>query len=345
MANYSTANYVKAQIWLNGEFQSAEKRFRTPAVFQLFNSTDARRLFPNYESLKTAVNRTIEANYFLRSAGSLVTTGITHNHTGGQGDSGTLTPSWTPYSTTWSMTLKQANNSTASWQELFNDNLGNKIADFAEGLDDASSAYLFNNRTGVNTAAVKGVFDAINDVYEITEATYGDEAMSITRVVMDINKYQGGVYDVVCDSISYTTFQKQAAQGSANSTNLSFQFMNVTFIHDPALAARAVALDVTYVKGFWLAVPRGTVAVLPWIPIQNRQGVDNYPISKYGSLMNPVDGLQYGIHEYAEASDGSVVNGQTQDVLTQYELSIFLAFEKAPLSTATATTIHAFALI
>ena len=344
MANYTTANLVKAQIWLNGEFQSSEKRFRTPAVFQLFNSTDSRRLFPNYETLKTAVNRVIEANYFLRSAAALSTGGISHNHTGGQGDSGTLTPSWTPYSVTWSMTLKQANISTASWQDLFNDNLGNKVADFAEGLDDVSSAYLFNNRTGVNAAAVKGSFNAVSDAYEIVDATYGEESMSITRVVMDINKYQGGVYDVVCDSNSFTTFQKQAAQGAANSTNLSFQFMNVTFIHDPALAARAVALNVLYVNGFWLAVPRGTVSVLPWIPIQNRQGIETKE-NKYGTILNPVDRLQYGIHEYSQRADGSAVNGQTQDVLTEYEMFIFLAFEKAPLSTATETTIYAFALV
>jgi hypothetical protein len=344
MANYSTANLVKAQIWLNSEFQSAEQRFRVPAVFQLFNSTDSRRLFPNYETLKTAVNRTIEANYFLRTSSALVTTGITHNHTGTQGDSGTLTPSWTPYSATWSMTLKQANISTKSWQELFNDNLSNKVADFAEGLDDVSSAYLFNNRTGVNAAAVKGTFNATDDAYEITQATYGDESMSITRVVMDINKYQGGVYDVVCDSTSFTTFQLQAAQGAQNSTNLSFQFMSVTFIHDPALAARAVALNALYVKGFWLAVPRGTVSVLPWIPTQNRQGVSTKE-NIYGSIMNPVDGLQYGTHEYGERSDGSAVNGQTQDVLTEYQMFIFLAFEKAPLSVATETTIYAFALV
>ena len=344
MANYSTANYVKAQIWLNGEFQSAEKRFRTPAVFQLFNSTDARRLFPQYESLKTAVNRTIEANYFLRSAASLSTSGISHNHTGTQGDSGTLTPSWTPYSTTWSMTLKQANNSTATWQEIFNDNLGNKVADFAEGLDDVSSAYLFNNRTGVNSAVVKGSFNSTNDVYEIIEADFAEEAMSVTRVVMDINKYQGGIYDVVCDSSAFTTFQKQAAQGANNSTNLSFNFQGVEFIHDPALTARATALSASYNKGFWQAVPRGTVSVLPWIPIQNRQGVETKE-NRYGTILNPVDGLQYGIHEYAERADGSGVNGQTQDVLTEYQLFIFLAFEKAPLSTATASTIHAFALV
>jgi len=344
MANYSTANLVKAQIWLNGEFASAEKRFRVPAVFQLFNSTDARTLFPQYDTLKTAVNRVIEANYFLRTVETLSTAGISHDHTGGQGDSGTLTPSWTPYSSNWSMTLKQANASTKTWQELFNDNLSNKVRGFAEGLDDVSSAYLFNNRTGVNVAAVKGAFTAVNDVYEITGTTYGDEAMSITRVVMDINKYQGGVYDVVCDSTSYTTFQMQAAQGAQNSTNLSFQFMSVTFIHDPALTARALALSATYSKGFWMAVPRGTVSVLPWIPTQNRQGVSTKE-NKYGSLLNPVDGLQYGTHEYETRSDGSSINGQTQDVTSQYQLFIFLAFEKAPLSEATETTIYAFAIV
>lgn len=344
MANYTTANLVKAQIFLNGEFAKPENRFRIPAVFNLFNSSDARSFFPNYDTLKTAVNRAIEANYFLRTAQALSTGGISHNHTGTGGDSGTLTPAWTPYSVTFSMTLKQANASMYTWQQEFNNEIMQKVIDFADGLDDVSSAYVFNNRTGVNAAAVKGTFNAATDVYEITQATFEDDAIMITRTVMDINKYQGIIHDVVCDSAAYTTFLKQAAQGTSNNTNLSFQFQGVTFIHDPALTARFVAANAAYTLGAWVAVPRGTISVLPWLPTQNRQAVST-TVNLYGTLNNPVDGLQYGTHSYEARADGTAVNGQTQDVLVETQLFIYLAFEKAPISVATETSLYAFALV
>jgi hypothetical protein len=344
MANYTTANLVKAQLFLDGEFAKAENRFRIPAVFNLFNTADARRMFPSYDSLKTAVNRVLEANFFKRTAQALSTGGISHNHTGTGGDSGTLTPSWTPYSVTFSMTMKQANASLYTWQQEFNNEIMQKIIDFADGLDDVSSAFLFNNRTGVNAAAVKGTFNGLTDVYEITNATYENEAISITRMVMDINKYQGIVHDVVCDSSAYSTFLYQAAQGAQNNTNLSFQFQGVTFIHDPAMAARFVAASAGYNLGAWCAVPRGTISSLPWIPVQNRTG-EKTSVNLYGSLINPVDGLQYGTHSYETRADGTGVNGQTQDVLTETQLFIYLALEKAPLSVATETTIYAFALV
>ena len=65
----------------------------------------------------------------------------------------------------------------------------------------------------------------------------------------------------------------------------------------------------------------------------------------YGSLANPVDGLQYGVHMYETRADGTAVNGYTQDVLTEVEVSIDIALEKAPLSVAGASPIHAFALV
>jgi hypothetical protein len=214
-----------------------------------------------------------------------------------------------------------------------------------EGLETVASAYLFANRTGVNSATAEGSFNATNDAFEITEASEGDRAIQITRMVMDINKYQGTNYDIVCDSISYNKFQYDAAQGSSNSTNTSFQFMGVTFIHDPKLTDDASTLDATYVKGFWIAVPEGTIAALPWIPIQNRQGVDYGNISRYGQIQNPVDGLSYALHTYNEAEDGTGTGGYTQDVKVETEISIDIAYENAPLSVASETTIFAFALV
>ena len=343
MANYSLANLVKAQIKLAGEFATNDQRYRIPAVFKLFLQ-GAEQFFPSYKTLKTSDTRAIEANYFKRTATALVTTGRAHNHTGLGGDSGVQSLSWTTYSAKFSMTLKQADTSVWSFQEEFNNEIRNKVIDFANGLDTVAVNYLFSNRTGVNTASVKGAFDATNDAYEITQATYGDEAISITKVVMDINKYQGQMMDIVCDSISYTTFLKQSAQGSGNNTNLQFQFMGVNFIHAPQLTALASTLDATYVKGFWLVVPKGHVACLDWIPVQNRQGVET-SVSMYGNLLNPVDGLQYASHTYEARADGTSVNGQKQDVLTETELSIDLSFNHAPSSTTDETPIFAVVLV
>jgi hypothetical protein len=160
---------------------------------------------------------------------------------------------------------------------------------------------------------------------------------------MDANKYVGSM-KVFCDSVAYAKFEKQAAQGVSNATNLSFQFNGVTFVHSVGLGALAVGLDATYTKGFWIVVPDGTVATLPWIPKQNRVGVST-TVADYSSLLNPVDSEAYAIHTYEVSADDSTNNGYTQDVVTQYEISQDLAFVKAPLTTADETTIQAFVII
>lgn len=341
MANYTLANLVKAQIKIAGEFATNDQRYRDPAVFKLYLQ-GAEQFFPSYKTLKTSDTRQVEANYFKRTAQALVTTGRAHNHTGTGGDSGVLLLSWTTYSTTFSMTLKQADTSIYSWQEEFNNEIRNKVIDFANGLDTIAGAYTFDNRTGVNTASVKGAFDATNDVYEIPVANK-DEVGTIAKIVADVNAYKGAL-DIVCDSYLYSDVLKLANQGAGNATNTSFQFLNMNFVHDPAMGARAVALDATYTKGFGVIIPRGHVACVNWIPTQNRTGVET-TVNMYGALLNPVDGLQYAVHSYETRADGTAVNGQKQDVLTETQISIDLSFNHAPDSTADRTPLMAFAIV
>lgn len=342
MANFSTASYVKAQTKLVGAFQSTELRFRTPEVHKLFlKNTEI--MLPSYQEVKKSRERTVETNYVTRTARALGGA-PTHNHTGAQGDSSTLTPTWTPYSDTFVSYLKEGNDSIYSFEEKHISKLQNVVANFAEGLETVAAAYLFANRSGVNVATSDGTFDAVDDTFEITESTNGDSAIQITRMVMDINKYQGISYDVVCDSISYRKFQFQAAQGISNSTNTSFQFQGVTFVHDPSLTAAAAGLVSAYSKGYWVVVPEGSIAALPWIPIQNRQGVDMKEAS-YGQIMNPIDGINYALHTYEERADGSAAGGSVQDVKIETQMWLDIAYTHAPLSTATESSLMAFALV
>ncbi len=342
MAFYTLTNLAKAQLKLRGEFAANDTRYRKPEVF-LFLIANTTNFFPNINEIRTSEKRESEASYFVRTPQALITTGRAHDHTGTSGDTGVMSLSWTTYTTTFATTLKQADSNTYTLQEQFNNNVRQKIIDFADGFDSLSSTFLFNNRSGVNVATVKGTFNATDDVYRITQATYGKQGIHISKLVMDVNAYNGVNY-VVCDSLSYSDFQEQAAQGAQNATNQSFQFLNVTFIHDASLGAKAVALNALYVKGFWMVVPKDHVAVVDWITKQNRAGKET-SVNMYGSLRNPVDKLLYGVHSYETRANGTSRNGEKQDVVTEVEIGIDLAFAVAPSSTANSTPIMAFAFV
>ena len=341
MANRTTANLVKAQAKLLGAFQSSELRFRFPATYLALRAMSS-IMFPNYDVLRTREDRVVETNYASRSSRALGSA-RTHNHTGVKGDTALLTPTWTSYTDKFNMSLKQADISIYDESEQMFQELSNTVSNFMEGYETAATAYLFNNRSGVNIATAEGTFDATDDVFEIAEAKE-TRAIQISKIAMDANKYpMGATY--FCDSISYAKFEYYAAQGASNQTNLSFQFNGITFVHSVELGALGAGLVSAYAKGFWLVVPNGTVATLPWIPKQNREGVDKFPIATYSNILNPVDGETYALHSYAVGTDDSANNGYTQDVVTQYEISQDLAFVKAPLTTASETPILAFAIV
>lgn len=340
MPNRSTSNLVKAQARLLGAFQSSELRFRFPATYLALKAASP-IMFPNYSELRVREDRTVETNFAARSTRSLGSA-RTHNHTGSKGDTAVLTPTWSSYTDKFNMSLKQADNSLYNADEQMFQEISNVVANFMEGYEAAATAFLFNNRSGVNRATAFGTFDATNDAFEIGVADQ-DTAIQITKIAMDTNKYVGAM-EIFCDSVAFAKFEKQAAQGVSNATNLSFQFNGVTFVHSVGLGALAVGLDATYTKGFWIVVPVGTVATLPHIPKQNREGVET-TVATYSSLLNPVDSEAYAVHTYETGADDSANNGYTQDVVTQYEVSQDLAFVKAPLTNASETTIMAFAIV
>lgn len=344
MANYVTSNLGTAQAKLIGAFESGELKYTDPRTFRLFLANSA-IMFPDYQQIRTREDRTILAYYKKRSSRSLGT-GRSHNHTGAKGDTGSLQPSWTTYHDHFSIGLKQGDTNIFNRDEMLMNEWQNIMRNMVEGHEAVATAYLFAQRSGVNAAVVEGLFNAGTDTFEIdtdgttTFGTFNNRAAQITKIVMDINKW-GGTYDVVCDSISYAKFQAQAAQGASNATNLSFQFAGVTFIHSVGLYALAAALG--YTDGYWICVPTGTIGVLPHIPVENRNGVVT-TVASYGNILNPIDNTVLAVHSYEVSKDDSGANGYTQDVLTEVEASIDLAFEVSPLSTANETPLLAFAI-
>jgi len=340
MANRTTANLVKAQAKLIAAFQSSELRYRFPATYLAIKGMSP-IMFPNYTELRKREDRTVETNFAKRAQRALGTGGRTHNHAGVKADTSTLTPTWTTYDDKFNMSLKQADNSLYNEEEQMFQEMSNIVANFMEGYETAATDYLFNNRSGVNIATAGGTFNSTEDVFEISQLDE-NRMIQITTVALEANKYPKGA-KVFMDSTAYMKAQFQAAQGASNQTNLSFQFNGVTFVHSVEMGALAAALSADYVLGFWIVVPDGTVAALPWIPIQNRVGRETKE-NVYSNFICPVDNEPIAIHSYETRADDSANNGYTQDVVTQYQFSQDLAFVKAPLSKANETPFLAFAI-
>jgi hypothetical protein len=93
--------------------------------------------------------------------------------------------------------------------------------------------------------------------------------------------------------------------------------------------------DSNYTAGAGLFLPVNTFAVLDWIPRQNRQGRGDYNtfVGGFGSVIDPVSGMTFAIHGYTQRADTSAMNGNTQDEVMEFEVSIDISPNLAPLST------------
>lgn len=343
MSFQTNAALVNAQAILTANFQNPELRSKDNATFRGVLDT-SNIMFPNYVDLRKREDRAVDAKFINRSSRALVA-GRLHNHTGTVGAAGSLTPSWTTASDPFAITLKQADNNVFEHAQMLASEFENSFLNFNSENETDATNFLFAGRSEINNGTQQGVFNAADDVFRVTEADLGTRFMQVVASNMEVNKYRGAL-DIYCDTVAFDLFKYQSNQGAGNSSNLSFQFQDGQnkFIHSVELGALGAGLSGAYSKGFCIAVPRGTVAALPWIPIQNRNGhVDEE--GTYGTIINPADGLPYAIHTYKERSNGTAKGGYTQDVTTEFEISIDMAFEKAPLSTATESTLMAFALV
>lgn len=346
MANYVTANLIKYQAKILSQFNAGELRVRTPDVFNsLRKNTEI--MIPSHKEIKNSAKRTSgEVNFMARSARALGSGGEIYNHTGVKGDSNIIVPSWTPLDDKFKYSLKQANGSVFSFDEEIMNEMVNLNGNFSEGLETFAADFIDANKSGVNISTVEGTFNGTNDVFEITEAfanvtDTGYRALQIILSNLKINKWSGS-NTIYCDTVGYNKMQILSAQGSGNSINTSFQFGMTTFIHSPELDAKAAAL--LYTKGYFIANPDMTTAVLDWMPVQNRVGAIG-PDNVYSSIIHPATGLPLAMHQYSSRADETANNGENQDVKTEVQVFTYLSANTAPLTTADETTLYAFALV
>lgn len=342
MANYAAANLPKALLAIEND---SEMRGANINTYLAFNK-NAGSLFPTLAQLRTNETRPNTDIFYNTRVVRTPANGRSHTVSGTVGDVATLAPSWISKSDKFTTSMKMADNNLLSLEKMFSDGLKNCLLNLAEYFESYSVDFLFAGRSQVNAAATssEGTFNGTHYVFEITESGVGDtRPMVITDTVMQINKYGGKKFDIFCDNIAYNKFAVMTNQGPGNSINKSFQFENLNFIRSFGLTAKAATLA-PYTKGFWMVAPQGSYGCIPWIPKQNRMGVQKgYWV--YSAFNSPIDANTYAMYTYPTAVDGTSINGYTQDIQDQFEISLDLSFGKVDLSVANEEVFQAFALV
>lgn len=339
MPNYGASVLAKAQVMLNQRFQQAEMRMKPSSTFMMLLK-NRNFLVPDLKELRTREDRPTKAylkNRAQRAAGST----RTHNHTGAVADSTEIDITYDTYSDVFQTSLKRADNNLLSDAEILSHEIENAFINLHESIETALVAWLDTNKNQVSAppsgTLKRATFNATNDVYEIASGD-SDEFISIMKSVFRQEKYSSGMFDGVFDSTLVSRDEFKANQGTGNSTNLGYQYMGIDVMESIEIS------DANYLNGLGFAWPMGMAGILDWIPRQNRSGKGDFEtvLGGFGSITDPMTGLQFAVHGYTERGDTSASNGNSQDEITEWEVSIDLSPNYAEITTANQTPIFAF---
>lgn len=340
MANFTDSVLVKTQTLLDQRANKAELRYKpSAALMMLLKNRDF--LIPNVKELKTRDDHPTKAYLKNRNSRALGSARA-HDHSGAASDTTEVDVSFTTYSDKFQTTLKKSDYNVLSAAEILALEVENAMLNMYEGIETAMLSWLGTNKTTVSNppsgSLKNGTFNATNDVFEIA-ASEEDKFWLRMKSIMRQHKYRG-LLDVVADSKLVSDGEFLAQQGQGNSTNLGFQFSGIDVAESIELS------DGDYANGVAYAFEQGTAGILDWIPRQNREGhgdMESY-VGGYGTIVEPLTGLEFAVHAYRDRADTSGANGQTQDVVQEWEVSIDLSPQAAPISVANETPIYLFGI-
>lgn len=338
MANYAASVLAEAKLIIASRFAAPEMRVKSPNVLGAFQK-NTQLAIPNVGELRTAAARAEKGYFFNRSKRSN-TAARAHDHTGTPGDSTEVAFSWATYGDKFQTSLKRAENNIFNDAQLLANEFENAFKNIYESADTAALAYLATNKTTVNVATKNGVYDATtSDAFEIATANIArfiQHAKSMMR-----QNYHTGIGELILDPVLFLEAEHYLQQGAGNNANLAYQVAGVNLWE-------AITLnDANFPKGAGYIIPEGTIGVVDWTPAKNRAGWGDYESYNggYGTIVDPRTGLTMALHGYSQRASTAGSGGEVQDVTTEWELSVDLSFNNAPLTTANETTIFEIGIV
>lgn len=338
MANYISTLLSDFQTKAQGVFSEIEMREKQSQLLPMFMKNPT-NVIPNYEALKTSDQRAGAVDLLVRKKVALGTNRQA-NHTGAFGDSLKKNLTWKTYQRPFKVSLKQGDRNVFDNPAIFDNQLKNAILDIHDQIDtDIRSFLALQKSQVVNTVVGDASWNAVNFAYDVA-GVKKDYFYQILKSAMRANGHKGSL-DVVADSVMRMTAERLFSNGTQNATNTSFQASGLSIFEDHFMT------DANY-AGTTYAIPEGAVVALPWIPKVNR---NDYKIELDGSgnegtftkISDPLgSGLVFAVHYKRGLADTNALGGEYQDVVTEFEISVDIAYETAPLSTANESAIIKF---
>ena len=339
MPNFSASNFVKAQAIINDRFNSPELRQRPCPIIELGVKNNS-ILMPDHTQLRTREDRPIEAYIIKRNKRDTTGKRRTHDHTGAFGDSLPVDIVFTSFVDTFRVSQKYLDNNMYDVNTVLANNFIQAFQNIREDIEAFLTDFLQVEKTQVNSATHNGTWNAGNHVFEIPSPIERGLLFEDGKSMMRQNGYTGD-YDVIANPKLFRDAQYYANQGGANASNLAFQFSGMNIAESTSLA------DSAYSNGVALFLPINSFGVLDWIPRQNREGTGDYNTYNggKGSMTDPMSGWVFAIHAYSERANTAANNGNEQDLATEFEVSIDISPNLAPLSNADETVVFQVAQV
>jgi hypothetical protein len=198
----------------------------------------------------------------------------------------------------------------------------NSRLDIGAGIETAGVTKLEAFKNQVDVSSPLSTWNGVAYTNSVANADE-DRYFNIIDTEMNMRDYNGNL-----QIINYGTLNEMIAwqgnQGTANSSNLTFQYGNKMFYTSNSITNSSDHVGTSYV------VEEDSIALVDWIPAKNREGLLHDDFS-FTSLPDPFGifgpmalAVQKSVAD--TSGTGTTKGGNTQDAVWVYELSIDIAF-------------------
>ena len=334
MANLTATQLLKAITKAqNGIMGDAEMRTWEHSLLRMLLGND-NQVFQNLTAMKMSDEQPTKAILFNRVYTASGTAKVAAHAAAAFADSFEKDIAFLKRVQTFKVSYKQADNNQFSYEEILQHNIKNALINLYEDLSTYNTAWIDTNRSQVATDSIMLFDEVTNDQFDNT-AGNKDRFFDYLKAAMRKNKYRP-MYDVVGDQVNAAEFRSIAAQGSGNSTNLSYTIPGLNYIEEEQLTSSA--------NGTCYAWKSGMVGMTTWNEPQNRRGLGDPGANEgmFTTFRDDIMGINHDLHIMRSIVDTSGSNGNVQDVVDEYELTTIFTTQGAFESTATATPIFKF---
>ena len=232
-AGYTTSLLNNAQAILAERFQKPEFRHEAYNLIRLMLG-DGMNMFKNstLDALKTSDTRVVDT-YVLEKRSITTGSARAHNHTlAAFGDSMNVQLAFSIVSANYGVSLKMGGRNIFERSEMLAADLQSAQIASNNTIEAAIAAYLSTYKTQTNAASGSyskfGEWDGTNFVWKIP-ATEKNFVFQYIAEIMAINDYDMPL-NVIADPVGASIAAQLAQQGTANATNLGWQFDNMQIV-------------------------------------------------------------------------------------------------------------------